>query len=66
MSLKWNFKASLESLISCKNKKIEKIMQIQQKAKLNLAKKTKSKYKSKTVSILNKKPKAENPITNFR
>ena len=45
---------------------MEKIIQIQQDAKLNLAKKTKSKYKSKTVSILNKKPKAENPITNFR
>ena len=41
-------------------------MQIQQDAKLNLANKTKSKYKSKTVSILNKKPNAENPMTNFR
>ena len=45
---------------------MEKIIQIQHEAKLNLANKTKSKYKSNTVSILNKKPKAENPITNFR
>ena len=48
------------------NKKIERIIQIQHEAKPNLAYKTKSKYKSKTVTILNKKPKAENPITNFR
>ena len=32
-----NFNASFESLISCKNKKIETIIQTQQEAKLNLA-----------------------------
>ena len=65
MSLRWNFRALFESRISCKNKKIEIIMQKQHAAKINLAIWRLPRYSIKTVDMLKRKPKAANPMVNF-
>ena len=66
MSDKCNFNAFVERKISNKNKSIDKIIDIQQLAKINLAIRILSRYKHKTVSILNKKPKLAEPIAYFK
>ena len=66
MSDKCNFNAFVDRKISNKNNNIDIIIDIQHVAKINLAIKIDSKYKPKTVSILNKKPRLAAPIAYFK
>ena len=66
MSDKCNFNAFVDRKISNKNKTIDIIIEIQQEANINLAKKTLSRYKPRTVIILNKNPSPAAPIENFK
>jgi len=66
MSDRCNLRAFVERKISKRNKRIETIIEIQHEANINLAIKIASKYKPRTVDILNKNPKLAAPIENFK
>ena len=66
MSDKCNFNACVERKISNKNNNIEIIIDIQQLANINLARKIFSKYSPSTVIMLNKNPKLAAPMAYFK
>ena len=66
MSDKCNFNAFVDKKISKRNNTIDTIIDIQHEAKINLANITLSKYKPKTVIILNKNPNPAAPIAYFK
>ena len=66
MSDKCNFNAFVDKKISKRNSTIDIIIDMQQEAKINLAKITLSKYNPNTVIMLNKNPNPAAPIAYFK